>query len=276
MANPVLSQLVDAAVTIQCSEAITIGDLIGINTSNQWVKADADTPSMYAQFVATADGVQADQVYEVAATKRAYFTDADFPYTQGARQYLSSSAGAHTATRPTTDGAVIQIVGKALSTNLIYIDIKTPTLVNAFVGRNILDTSSEPGLGTADVGWAAAQLTGTEAAYTDVFRVPHNCCSGALKAKLVFDSVNASVGDLDVTVVGAYDGASNVQDTGTAIEAGDWEQTDADNIMLTMDISSCLDAGLFTPGRTFCVFLDPDGITGAAQFLGMWLEFEVV
>lgn len=276
MANPVLSQLVDPAITIQASAAVVIGDLVGLNTSSQWVLADASTPSMYAQFVAVADGVQADQFYEVSVSKRAYFTDADFPYTAGDRQYLSATAGAHTATRPTTGGDLIQIVGKAVSTNLVYFDIKSPTLVNAYVPRDILDTSSEPGLGTADAGWAAAQLTAVETAYTSPFRVPHNCCSGALKAKLVFDSVNASAGDLDVTVVGAYDGASNVQDTGTAITAGDWEQADTDNIMLTMDISSCLDAGLFTPGRTFQVFLDPDGITGAAQFLGMWLEFEVV
>jgi len=275
MADPALNQLVDAAVTVRSTVACSIGDLLAINSSGVWVAADASTASLFAQGVCVTDGVQSDQIYEVSISKRAYISDADIPYTMNARQYLSATAAGHTETRPTTDGDLIQIVGRAISTSIVYFDIKSAWLENAYVPRDLLDTSSEPGIGTADAGWAAAQLTAVETAYTSPFRVPHNCCSAILKANLVFDSINASAGDLDITVVGAYDGASNVQDTGTAIEAGDWAQTDADNIMLSVDISTVLDTGLWTPGRTFQVYLNPGGITGAAGFIGMWLEYEL-
>lgn len=275
MADPALNQLVDAAVSIQSTVACSIGDLLAINSSGNWVAADASTASLFAQGVCVSDGVQSDQIYEVDISKRAYISDADIPYTKNARQYLSATALGHTETRPTTDGDLIQIVGRAISTSIVYFDIKSPWLENAYVPRDPLDTTSEPGLGAADAGWAGATMTAVETAYTSPFRVPHNCCSAILYAKLVFDSINASAGDIDVTVVGAYDGASNVQDTGTGITAGDWEQADTDDIILTVDVSSCLDTGLWTPGRTFQLFIDPDGITAEAHFLGMWLEYEL-
>jgi len=276
MANPVVNQLVDAAITIESTVSCSIGDLMAVNSSGLWVKAIATTPSLYAQGVCVTDGALSDQMYQVTISRRAYISDADFPYTTNARQYLSETAGAHTATRAATNGSLVQVVGRALSSALTYFDIRSPRLVNTYLKRDPLDTSGEPGLGAADAGWAGASLTGaTEAIYVSPFRVPHNCCSAILKANLVWDSINASAADIDVTVVGAYDGASNVQDTGTTITAGDWAQTDADNIILTMDVSTVLDTGLWTPGRTFQVFVDPDGCTNDAHFLGMWLEYEV-
>ena len=277
MADPVLNQLVDAAITIPSTVSCSIGDPMAINSSGAWVKADASDPSLYAQGVCVTDGKQADQIYQVDISKRAYISDADFPYTMNARQYLSETAGAHTETRPTTAGALIQVLGRAVATNIVYFDIKSPRLENAYVGVSAYDTTAEPGLGVTDAGWAGPGIDGAgELVMTQPWRVPHNCCSGALVADLVFDSVNASAADIDVTVVGGYDGASNVQDTGTGITAGDFDQADTDNIILTMDITTVLDSGLFTPGRTFQVLVDADGMTGEAVFLGMHLEYELV
>ena len=277
MANPVLAQLVDAAITIQAAAAVAIGDLVGINTSGEWVLADASTPSMYAQFVAIEDGVRSDAIYNVRVTKRAYFSDADFPYTAGGRQYLSETAGAHTATRPTTDGALIQIIGRAVSTSVVYIELVAPKLETIFVPPAAYDTTGEPGLGVTDAGWSgpSPDATNGEVVTTQPFRVPGNAIGSApLKAKLALDSTGASGATLAITSVGAYDGASNVQATDTAT-ATDWEQADTDNIILTVDVASVMDA-MWAPGRNIQVKLTVTTITGDALFLGMWLEYEVV
>jgi len=276
MANPVLAQLVDAAITIQAAQAIAIGDLIGINTSGEWVLADASTPSMFAQFVAIEDGVRAGAIYEVKVSKRAYFSDADFPYTAGGRYYLSETAGAHTATRPTTDGALIQIVGRAISTSVIYIGLETPKLQTVFVPPSAYDTTGEPGLGITDAGWAgpSPDATNGEIVLTQPFRVPGNAIGSApVNAKLVFNSIGASGATIAITSVGAYDGASNVQATDTA-STTDWEQADTDNILLTVVVTTVMDA-MWAPGRNIQVKVTVTTITGDALFLGMWLEYEV-
>ena len=166
---------------------------------------------------------------------------------------------------------MIQVVGRALDTSRLLIDIGSPKEYEIFLSPDNLDTSSEPGLGTADAGWAGPQLTGTETMYFKG-RLPSGLVGSISAAEIVLDSINASAGDIDVTVVAANDGASNVEDTGTKITAGDWTQTDADNIILTMDISACFDAGFYVAGRSFCVYVDPDGITGAVNVIGLYIR----
>ncbi len=61
-------------------------------------------------------------------------------------------------------------------------------------------------------------------------------------ARVVYDIIGASAYDTDVTVVGGHDGASNVEDTGTAITAGDWS-ADTDNLLAYQDVSACFDSG---------------------------------
>ena len=277
MADPVVNQIVDTAITIESSVACSIGDLMAINSSGNWVKAIATTPSLYAQGVCVTDGALVGQMYQVKITKRAYISDADFPYTTNARQYLSETAGAHSANRPDTDGSLVQIVGRAISTTIVYFDIKSPTLKNSYIPRDGYDTTGEPGLGATDAGWAGPQIdAAAELTFTQPFRVPHNCCSPILKAVMLFDSINVSVLDTDITVVGAYDGASNVQDTGTSLIGQDFDDADADNVIQSIDVAAALDTGLWTPGRNFQMKIDPDTITNDMLFLGMWVEYEVV
>ncbi len=249
------------------------GNILAHDGTN-WVQADATdaATSLYGQYVALESGVSGQVI---RACRGVELSDADAPFTANGTVYVSGTAGAFTQTRPAVDGDVIQVIGRALSTSRVSIFIERPREREIFLSPDVLDTSSEPGIGKADSGWPGPSLTGTETGYFKG-RFPSNMVGPLLLAEIIFNSINASAGDLDVTVVGAYDGASNVEDTGAAIATGDWDQTDTDNIILTFDVLAAFDADFIKPGRTWALFLDPDGITADAQVLGMNIRMLVV
>ena len=276
MADPRVIQAIGPVFEVTLYTGITCvaGNLLAHNGTG-WVLADPSTPATLSAKAVAMD-TQTTAAGKVRACREVVIRDEDAAaYTINARYYLGDTAGSISATAPSTDGDLIQVVGVALSANELHVKIKPPRLEYAYLTRDTYDGTGEPGLGVTDAGWAGPGIDGAEAVYTQPFRVPENCI-GLVEARLVYDSVNASAATLDVTVVGAYAGASNVQDTGSAIADGDFDQADTNDIILTLDISTVLDAGLFTPGRIFQIFMDADAITGEAVFLGGYLVYQVV
>jgi len=251
-------------LTMKDDTFVKRGDLLGYNSG--WVKADADAgANIYAQWVALEDGGDG-QVIQVC--KKCTFHDEDAPYAANTAQYLSGTAGGITETRPATDNDLIQVVGRSLDIAQVRIEIDSPKEFELFFSPDNLDTSSEPGLGVADAGWPGPQLTSTETCYFKG-NLPCGLIGTILEASMIVDSVNASAVDIDVTVVMGHVGASNVEDTGAAITAGDLEQADADNKIHSLDISDCFDTGFYKPGTVFAVYVDPDGISGAMNIIGL-------
>jgi hypothetical protein len=270
MAYPVIVEDAEKVAQLTLAASVQMGDLLGYNSG--WVKADADA-IYFAQWVALSDGVSGQTI---KAAKKCVLMDLDAPYTANVPYYLSTTAGAITATRPTTGGVLRQVVGYAIDTYRVLIDIQTPKEFELFITPDTLDTTGEPGLGAADTGWAGPQVDA--AAETVYFkgRLPENLVGSVKIAKVVLNSINGSAADLDFSIVGGYDGAANNQDTGTAITTTDWEQDDTDNILLTVDVSALFDAGFWLPGRNFCVLSDPDGITADVTVLGLHIVGLVV
>ena len=258
-------------VTLYTGVSCAAGNLLAHNGTG-WVLADPSTPAtLSAKAVALYAAAAGDKVL---ACREVMIEDEDTSaYTQNARQYLGNTAGSISETAPSTDGDLIQVVGTAITTNLIHVVIEPPRLEYAYLARDDYDGTAQLGAGLADSGWAGPQVDGAEACYVQPFRVPENCI-GLVEAKLAMNSISATGGDLDVDVVGAYAGASNVQDLGTSFDAGDWAQDDADDIIYTCDISTVLDEGLFTPGRIFQVLFDSDAPAGGDYtFLGCFLSY---
>lgn len=260
------------SLTALSGAVIKRGDLIGYNSG--WTQADASVGTIYyAEYVALED-VVGDGTKVFKAAKDVVMVDVDAPYTARVPQYLSATAGAIAETRPARGvGNLIQQVGFTTSTTEIQVQLTYPKEFEIFLSPDVLDTTSEPGIGGADTGWPGPVMTGTETAYFKG-RLPESLVGSVVIARAIFNSINASAGDLDWSIVGAYDGSAaaaitNNQDTGTAITTGDWEQTDADNKILTADVSALFDAGFWLPGRSFAVYLDPDGITAEAQLIGL-------
>ena len=257
-------------LTLLAANSVKRGDLLGY--SSGWVKADADTAAnIFAEWVALEDGVGGDDGIEMAVCKKCTFHDEDAPYTADTPYYLSGTAGGITLTRPATDNDLIQVVGRALDTSHVRIEIEAPKEFEIFLSPDVLDTTGEPGIGTTDAGWVGPQIdAASEVAYFKG-RLPSGIVGDIAVARVVYDIIGASAFDCDVTVVGGHDGASNVEDTGTAITAGDWS-ADTDNLLAYQDISACFDSGFYKPGMNFTVKLDPDGITGDAIVVGLYIR----
>jgi len=253
-------------VDLVAKVAVSQGDLLGY--SSGWVLADADAATnIYAQYMAMENG---DAGAKIKGCKKCLLYDEDAPYTANTAQYVSGTAGSITETRPATDGDLIQIVGRSLDTSRCLIDIGEPKEFEMFLSPDVYDTTGEPGLGTTDAGWVGPQVDGTGELTFFKGRFPSGLISVDV-ARIIYNSIGASAYDTDITVVRAYDGAANNQDTGTAITAGDWN-ADTDNILSYQNIVAAFDAGFIAPNACFAVKMDPDGITGDANVIGLYIR----
>ncbi len=248
---------------------VSPGDLLGY--SGGWVLADADAAAnIYGQYIAMQHGLAGATI---KACKKCLLFDEDAPWTANTAQYLSGTAGKTTETRPATDGDLIQIVGRSLDTSRCLMEITAPREFELFIPATNYHTALGEGAeynGAEDAGWFGPQIDNAGEIVGFVGRFPSGLVSVDV-ARVIYNSINASAFDQDVTIVRAYDGAANNQDTGTAITAGDWNE-DADNKLLYQNVVAAFDAGLIAPNACFAVKLDPDGITNDATVLGLYIR----
>uniref|UniRef100_A0A6M3KKY2 Uncharacterized protein n=1 Tax=viral metagenome TaxID=1070528 RepID=A0A6M3KKY2_9ZZZZ len=285
MASDVLITDVEGIVHITLAGTVYAGNPLAHNGTN-WVQADASdaATNLYAQYIAGQDGVSGNII---TAYKRCTLYDADAPYTANSPLYLSATAGAITHTRPTTNGDVIQILGRAISTYEARVDIQAPREIEVFIPAvgtyNALSGGSveEPAVDGTTNEWAGPDADSAAIAAVIVGRFPSNIIGGLAEASLVINSQSTATIDIDVTVVAAYDGLSNTGDAGatqtglvTNEAVSDGATTVKDNVIYTVDISDCLDADFVKAGRTFGVNVDPDA--GDFLLLGLYLRYTVV
>ena len=272
MADPYVKHAQNVFAATIGSTAVTAGDMVYFDGTD-WELADASALTTFGEAMVVNSYASGD--VGVLCTG-GVIVDIDAPYTQGAAMYLSETAGAITATIPTTNAAIKQAVGFSLSTSSVRVDIRIPSYQNQFLPVSAYDTSGEPGLGVVTDGWPGPGLDGaSETAYI-IGRLPDNFVELEM-ARIITNNSAGSAVDYDFSVAAGYDNASNAQDIGTAITANTSEATPADNLLVTFDVSSMLDAGLQGPGRNFAILIDPDGVGGGEQqILGMNLGCLVV
>ncbi len=167
-------------VTVDASATTFLaGDLLAYNGS-AWVKADADTPATLFARAICMESVQAgaSASYAMPVCMEAMLFDTDAPYTVGASYFLSGTAGAHTATRPTS--GLRQVVGVAVSTSSLRMSIKVPMEVSVpFILAET--TSAEAAMGSMvalDSGrYEGIQLNANAEYATYLVQLPENCVS---------------------------------------------------------------------------------------------------
>ena len=254
------------------------GDLLGHNGTN-WVQADASdaATNLYAQYIAMMGGVSGDVI---KGCKGCFMYDADAPYTANGTIYTSGTAGAHTQTRPATDGDVIQIIGRAISTTTARFDIKDPTEVEFFIPcppYNMLGAGPAVEAHAADGTtneWAGADADSAAVAAVFTGWFPSNIVGGVLAADLVVNTQAATALDVDVTYVRAYIQGANTGDAGATQTALTTSATTADNTIQKVDISAGMDADFVKAGAPFGVAIDPDA--GDFIVLGLYMRYLVV
>uniref|UniRef100_A0A6M3KEE1 Uncharacterized protein n=1 Tax=viral metagenome TaxID=1070528 RepID=A0A6M3KEE1_9ZZZZ len=271
MATDVVIQDAEGMVHVTLNGTVAVGEPIAHNGTN-WVQADASdaTTNLYAQYIAGQGGVSTQ---EIQAYRACTIYDADAPYTANATQFLSATAGAITETRPTTNGDVIQILGRALDTSHIRIDIKAPYEVEVFYQPSVYDTTNEPGAWAIDSpAWVGPALdTGGEDCYF-VGRIPSNAIALS-EAKVVFNSIGETTGTIDLFVITAYDGETNTGDTGLAYTATISTGL-ADNIICYNDATTIFDADAFKADYNFTVAVTGGGtFAGNLQCIGLYMRY---
>jgi hypothetical protein len=101
--------------------AISAFDLVCIHTTTQEVvEADAS-----AYVTARSIGIAPEAISDTATGTillHGFIRDDTWTWTTGSTLYLSETAGAMTHTAPSTDGAFVQVVGIALSPDVVYIN----------------------------------------------------------------------------------------------------------------------------------------------------------
>ena len=243
------------------------GELLGY--SSGWVRSDADAATnIYAQYVALQSGVGGQLI---KACKKCLLFDEDAPWTANTAQYLSGTAGATTETRPTTDGDVIQVVGRSLDTKRCMIDIQDPKEFELFIRSGTFNALGGAGAVEAhaiDAGWEGADADSAAIAGYIAGQLPSGLVS-LDAADLICDMQAATALDIDFTLVHAYKGAAN-NGAGTTVTAQATVETEADNKILRVSALAAFDATVKLPAKYFTLKVDPDG--GDFILVGLYLR----
>jgi hypothetical protein len=205
MAEPTIIQAAGISrIALSASVSAKVGELIGHDGTN-WVLADADG-RIAAQFMAMEYAAAGGAL---TVCESGVLFDSDAPYTVGASQYLSATAGAHGAI-PAASATLtlLQRIGRAIATDTMVFNLARnkpdlmrvqvtydPASLNATTARN--DTVTVTGLQTTDMirGGSVANV--------------------ALEAGLLISMADVSAADtirfrLHNPTAGAVDGASLV------------------------------------------------------------------
>lgn len=268
--------VLDVATGVTCNP----GDLLTWNnTAGKLTAADASAVATFASFMAINHGNGDGQNAKIGVVRRCRLTDVDAPYTAEGQQYLSETAKALTETRPTTALAVAQVVGQAITSSVVDIDISPPKEVSVFVSLStklgsaaavtIVDDKSLFGIEMQDG-------TGNAIAHYAV-AVPENAV--ALKLVWLYHASDEVLDGSDDHKIISYSGAHDeAHDANTdTLTTTDWSTTAADDIN-RRDVTAAFN-GVFAPGAwlTFSIEKEEEGSAGEdSNILGWVFVFEVV
>ena len=265
-----------STVTVDASSTtFLVGQLLGHNGS-AWVKADADTPSLYAQWIC-AGSVSAggSSTYTMPVAKEGVFVDTDAPYTIGDTQYLSGTAGAHTATRPSTNAQLRQVVGQALSTSEVHFRINpvreqmVPLILTGATSAYAVLDSGNYGGPTLDAQNETLSLVAV---------VPENAVSLSIAKLYLAAEASAGTPTMDVTVSSSVDGEQWDAVTADSTGANAVREGAAPDEMQVTDVTTWFDAtDIIRPGAILGVkCLQDDAGTDISFVFGGALYFRVV
>ncbi len=172
MADPYVRQASGIFTGVVGSTDIAVGTPIYFDGTD-WEKADATDHTKYAEAIAVHN-------YSAGETgvfcRRCILNDIDSSsYTQADQYFLSATAGAITATRPTGAANLVQVLGEGISTNELYIDIPPVTEHHVWL-TNTATTSAEDGGVQLDSGNHGSHATNADD--EDIFftlEIPSNC-----------------------------------------------------------------------------------------------------
>jgi hypothetical protein len=268
-------------LVVKSGAVVYAGDAIGY--SSGWVVANAyglygasPVANIPAQFISL-DSCVGDGVKVIKAVRRCVIIDEDAPFTEGSKVYLYGAAtvvpgSTITHTRPTGAGYVKQVLGMAISTGELAIEIQPFKEITVFIprsGYNAAATSAGVLPITLDAtNWAGALWDAAEVSEHFMGRLPDNLVS-VDRAALLIDTTAATALDVDFSIIGTFANLGNALDGGTALTEATSEITTADNLVMGVSCLGLFDSGLAFPGLIFGIIVDPDAGVGVSIGLEM-------
>ncbi len=172
MANPYVRQASGIFTGTVGSTEIGVGNAVYFDGTD-WELADADAHLKYAEGIAVS-------TFSVGETgvfcRRCILNDIDSSaYTQGDQYFLSTVAGALTATRPTGAANLVQVIGEGISTHELYVDIPPVTEHHVWL-TNTATTSGETAGVVLDGGsFASYSMNADDEDIFFTLEIPSNC-----------------------------------------------------------------------------------------------------
>ena len=242
MADPHFVELQNPFGITVGATAVVAGDALYFDGTD-WELADADDNTKFAEAFAAESYASGDK--GVACTG-GVLEDTDAPYTQGSSYYLSATAGAVTATRPTGAENLCQILGFALRTSLLSLQVR-PLKEETINLQYPYTESAAPQ--DFDGDFHGVGLDDTAAAVGAAFMVPQTMVEFVIAYSwwcgtgVVLDSSDTVTYD----VSGGIDDETTVANTdGMTAQSLAVAATD----LAVLDISNAFDAsGLLAPGN---------------------------
>lgn len=252
--------------TAAVASGVTLGSLV-YHDGTRFALADADAHTTPAQYVAVGVDQFGGNDKRATLARKAVIEDTDAPYTLGDMQYLSTTAGAITATRPTADDDLVQIVGRALSTSQVEIDIKQPSEVQVPLMHTAEDGTATASTAFDTAGgdvWVGTLLDADDEQAVVVLRLPDRILS-VVEARWLFGADTAVTPAMGYTSNGAHE--AEVSDVTTDSIAAAAITGTADT-METDSLATALDAaGMTSPGHYIAIKIDhPTGTDAVVSF----------
>jgi len=248
MADPHVEQATDKFAATVGSTAVTAGDMVYFDGTD-WELADADDNTKYAEAVAVNSYASGDVG---VLCRSGIIRDTDAPFTQGNSMYLSATAGAITATRPTGAENLIQVVGFCIDTSRVVFEIKAPYEVTVNLSPMTDGTAvySQYGDFTGVLLGAAAQAAG----YT--FMVPQNTVGNVIQY-LWWNGVGTALDASDTYTIDVSSGVDAETTTATTDGITAAALTAGASDINRADVSAAFDAtGIIKPGNIVAVDVD--------------------
>ena len=231
------------------STDVTPGDLVYFDGSD-WELADADDEGKFAEAMvvrggkAVVTGAAAETQTAVLSTS-AILKDLDDPFTQGAQLYLSGTPGQPTATRPTGNDDLKQVVGFALSTSEVRIEIGMPHEVSVYVPLPVIVANAAADRDN-DFGGLGLPTANDEALGT--VQIPDNCV-GIKIAKLWWTGTGTALDTNDTYTIDCSSGIDDETTSANADGIAAAALTVAANDIASADVTAAMDlAAILEPG----------------------------
>ena len=250
MAAPYMAEIFGPVAILIGSTDVVAGDALYYDGTD-WELADADDKTKFAELIAT-DSFSSGE--NGVGCVGGVLVDVDAPFTQGNSMYLSATAGAITATRPTGAENLAQIIGYCLSTKEVKVFI--PPLHEETINQAPMTDGTAVYAQNTD--WTGVLLGAASEAAGYSFMVPQNMVERVIE--YLWWTVGASSPALDASDTYTIDVSGGVDDettTTTSDGIAAAALTVADNDLNRADVSAAFDGtGLVAPGNILGVDVD--------------------